>query len=98
MAEPNMTVNALQRWMDTQAFAEYRLDRGHQTVDAVTRRTLRVLRGEASAQEREKVRNFIKRHKKQAAGRKRFGSGAAKVSAHTAALRNWGYDPTGRFS
>ncbi|MEF8939618.1 MAG: hypothetical protein V5A22_07205 [Salinivenus sp.] len=96
MTGPNMTVRGLERWTDTDAFAEYRLDRGHQTVDAVIRRTKRVLRGQGRPGEREKVRQFIKRHKRQSAGQRKYGS--PPVSAHTAALRNWGYDPTGRFS
>jgi len=98
MTDPNMTVRQLEAWTETEAFAEYRADRGPNTVDAVVRRTKRVLRGRASDEDVDKVRAFIKRHKAQTAGAKKYGSGPSKVSAHTAALRNWGYDPTGRFS
>jgi len=98
MARPNMTLGQLERWTDTEAFAEYRLDRGHQTVDAVIRRTKRYLRGEATADEEQKVEAFIARMKADEAGRRKYGSGSGAVSARTAALRNWGYDPTGRFS
>lgn len=98
MTEPNMTLSQLNRWTNTTAFAEYRRYRGHQTVDAVVRRTKRYLRGEASTGEEQKVESFISRHRAQSAGRRKYGSGPGAVSAQTAALRNWGYDPTGRFA
>jgi hypothetical protein len=98
MTDPNMSVAAFDRWTATEAFEEYREYRGPDTVDAVTRRTRAVLTGRASEQNVAKLRAFIKRMKANDAGRQRFGSGPAAVSARTAALRNWGYDPTGRFS
>jgi len=98
MTSPNMTVAQLEAWTDTDAFQEYRNSRGTGTVDDVIRRTKRVLRGTASQADRDKVRSFIARHKQQNAGDPKYGSGPTAVSAHTAALRNWGYDPTGRFT
>jgi len=98
MVKPNMTPSALDEWTATDAFKEYREDRGPAKVDAVLRRTRAVLRGDAAQGNVEKVRNYIKRAKAQNAGPQKYGSGPTAVSARTAALRNWGYDPTGRFS
>jgi len=98
MVKPNMTPSALDEWTATDAFEEYREDRGHQKVDAVLRRTRAVLRGDAAQGNVEKVEAFIARHKAQPSGERKYGSGPTAVSARTAALRNWGYDPTGRFS
>jgi len=97
MAQPNMTVAALDRWTSTEAFREYRAYRGAGTVDTVVARTRRVLAGRGQPGERKKVEQFIARHRAQQAGERKFGSGPSAVSAQTAALRNWGYDPTGRF-
>ena len=96
--KPNMTLAQLDRWTQTQAYREYKQYRGAGQVEAVIARTRRYLRGEASAQERQKVEEFIGRHSAQSAGERKFGRGPSAVSAHTAALRNWGYDPTGRFA
>jgi len=88
----------LRRWKQSEAYAQYRSYRGAGTVDAVVRRTMRVLKGTASDSDTKKLRAYLARAKKGPSGRRRFGSGSSKVSAKTAALRNWGYDPTGRFS
>jgi len=97
MTEPNMTITALREWIATEAFAEYRSSRGPQTVDAVVRRTQRYLRGTASAEEERKVEAFIARMKANSSGAPKYGSGPTAVSGRTASLRNWGFDPTGRF-
>lgn len=98
MPEPNMTLSQLERWTNTQAFQEYKQHRGASTVNAVLRRTRKVIRGTASEQERQKVSSFIARMRANDAGERKFGSGAGAVSARTASLRNWGWDATGRFS
>jgi len=97
MVSPNMTVAAFDRWKDTDAYAEYRSSRGARTVDKVVRRTKRVLNGTASVSDREKLENYLARATKGPAGERRFGQGSKKISAKTAALRNWGYDTSGRF-
>lgn len=61
-------------------------------------RTIRVLKGKARKETCRKMRDFIRRHRKQDPGKIEFGEGGSKVSAHTAGLRNWGYDPTGKYS
>jgi len=96
--KPNMTPASLREWKRSDAYEEYRADRGAVTVDGVVRRTMRVLKGRGRSGERKKVENFIKRHRKQKAGEPKYGSGPTAVSAHTCALRNWGFDPTGRYS
>ena len=98
MPNPNMSPADLRRWKESEAYAEYRSYRGATTVDTVVRRTMRVLKGTASDSDTKKLKAYLARAKKGPAGRRRFGSGRSKVSAKTAALRNWGYDSTGRFS
>ena len=97
MTKPNMSVAAFERWKQTDAYADYRSYRGAKTVDTVVRRTKRVLKGTASESDTEKLENYLARATKGPAGRRRFGEGSSKISAKTAALRNWGYDTTGRF-
>jgi len=96
MATPNMTLTQFQRWTSSQAFRDYKADHDGRQVRAVVNRTERYLRGEASAADKRKVESFIARMKANAAGQRQYGS--PPVSAKTASLRNWGYDPTGRFS
>jgi hypothetical protein len=98
----NMTPRDVRSWMRTEAWADYRDHRDAARYDGYTRyvcrRTIDALTGEASDRIVEKQRRYVKRHRAQEAGRRRFGSGPAAVSGHTAGLRNWGWDPTGRFS
>ena len=98
----NMTPSAIRRWQETQAYKEYRRYRDKKKYNGYTsrvvNRAVRVLRGRASEGSAEKMYQFINRHRGQEGGERRFGSGRTAVSAHTAALRNWGYDPTGRFA
>lgn len=98
MTEPNMTLQQLNRWTQTEAFREYKRHRGAGKVNAVIERTKRYLRGTATPQEQQKVESFISRMKADEAGARDFGSGSSAVSARTASLRNWGYDPTGRYA
>jgi len=97
MPEPNMTVAGFDRWTNSDAYKQYREYRGGENTGPVIRRTRRVLAGTASPEEVRKLKAYLARAKQQDAGPRRFGSGRSKVSAHTAALRNWGYDPTGAF-
>jgi len=97
MVKPNMTVRAFEQWKKTAAYTQYRSYRGAKTVDKVVRRTKRVLRGSASESDTQKLENYLARATKGPAGEPRFGEGRSKISAKTAALRNWGYDTTGRF-
>lgn len=92
--KPNMTISEFNDWLSTIAFDEYRSYRGPQQVDSVVSRTERVLKGESCDDDRDKVRRFIDRMSKQPAGEQRFGEGQSQISARTAALKNWGYDPT----
>lgn len=98
----NMTVRSLKRWRKSEAFRDYRRYRDGQMysgyTDNVVDRAIRVLKGSARPSSCRKMKSFVKRHKKQSAGKKRFGSGGSKISAQTAALRNWGYDPTGKYN
>lgn len=96
--KPNMTLRQLNRWTNSQAFREYRRDHNPAQVAEVLKRTRQYLQGNATPAEEQKVENFISRHSAQEAGRRVYGAGSARVSAQTAALRNWGYDPTGRYS
>jgi len=93
-----MSPRDLRRWKQSEAYAQYRSYRGDATVDKVVRRTMRVLKGTASQSETAKLKAYLARATKGPAGRRRFGSGRSKVSAKTAALRNWGYDTTGRYA
>lgn len=97
MTDPNMTLATYRSWKGTEAFRQYRSDRGRETVATVTRRTERVLRGTGSQQERNKVQSFIARMVANESGTRKYGTGNTAVSARTASLRNWGYCPTGRF-
>lgn len=97
----NMTPAAARRWQKTKAYKDYKRYRDRQKyrgyTDRVVDRAVSVVRGEARPSTCLKMVKFIKRHRKQSAGEKRFGEGGSKVSAHTAGLRNWLFDPTGRF-
>jgi hypothetical protein len=97
MTEPNMSLRSFERWQNSEAYQDYQ---AQYTGDLgpVVRRTKRYLRGSASDSDRRKVESFIARMKEQQAGKRRFGSGSSAVSARTCSLRNWGFDPTGRFS
>jgi len=97
MTQPNMTLKGLDEWTKSEAYQDYRNDYDGDLMPVI-RRTKRYLRGSASDSEREKVESFISRMKAQEAGERRYGSGSSAVSARTAALRNWGFDPTGRYS
>jgi len=92
-----MTPTTFREWQDTQAFRDYRSDYDGD-LSVVLSRTSQVLRGSASTRQREKVDSFVSRMKRQDAGMRQYGSGRTAVSARTAALRNWGFDPTGRFT
>lgn len=92
-----MTVRGLDRWLDSEAYADYRARHDSRNVTIVVQRTRRVLEGRATAGDRQKVESFINRMSAVDAGARVNGSGAAAVSNRTAALRNWGRDPTGRF-
>lgn len=92
-SKPNMTVNEFHEWLDTIAFDEYRSYRGPQKVDSVVSRTERVLKGNGDDNDRRKVTAFISRMSEQSAGSTRFGEKGQQISARTAALKNWGYDP-----
>lgn len=100
--KPNMTVAGMRQWRNTEAYAEYKKYRDKQRyrgyTDYVADRALSVIQNDASEKARKKVTSYIARHKKQSAGRRKYGSGNTAVSAHTAALRNWGYDSTGRYT
>jgi len=97
MPDQNMSVRSFKRWQRSEAFAEYRADRGAAIVDEVTDRTMRVLRGNGSGADAAKVSSYLARATRGPAGEAKYGTGPSKVSARTAALRNWGYDPTGRY-
>jgi hypothetical protein len=91
MTEPNMTLAEFNRWTNSAAFRQYKQDRGAGKVNEVVQRTRRYLRGEASAQEEQKVESFISRMKADTAGERKYGN--PPISARTAALKNWAYDP-----
>jgi len=93
MPEPNMTLAEFERWLASPAHQQYKADRGAAQVNEVVDRTRRVLRGEASAAERQKVEGFIARMKADQAGERKYGDGRGKISARTASLLNWGYNP-----
>lgn len=98
----NMTPRSARSWQETEAYNEYRRYRDGQRysgyTDGVVDRAIRVYNGVASKQEAEKVYSYLSRTEGAEAGDRRFGSGRSKVSAETAAQRNWLRDPTGRFS
>jgi len=91
MTKPNMTLAEFNRWTNSTAFKQYKADRGAQKVNAVIRRTRKYLKGNASKSDRQKVESFISRMKGNAAGERKYGS--PPVSAKTASLKNWAYDP-----
>jgi hypothetical protein len=98
-----MTVAGMKKWRNSRAFKQYAAYHDDQpwadeTADQIWKRALKVVEGEASKGEREKVMSYISRHSEQEAGERKYGEGSSSVSAHTAALRNWGFDPTGRYT
>lgn len=101
MTQPNMTVRGMQRWMDSEAWAAYRRYRDRQRyrgyVRTVSERALAVIRGTATAQQEQKVEQYLSRAVPQfratGAGEQQF----AGVAANVCALRNWGYDPYGTY-
>lgn len=90
-----MTLSQFNRWTNSQAFKEYKQDHDGRQVRAVVNRTKKYLKGTASKAEEQKVESFIARMKANSAGERKYGN--PPVSAKTASLRNWGYDPTGRY-
>ncbi len=96
MAKPNMSLSAFNRWTNSKAFKEYKADHDGRKVNAVVARTRRYLNGNASKSEEKKVESFISRMKANSAGKRKYGS--PPISAKTASLRNWGFDPTGKYS
>ncbi|MFB6088374.1 MAG: hypothetical protein ABEK36_01195 [Candidatus Aenigmatarchaeota archaeon] len=94
----NMTVGQIERWTNTQAYRDYRKYRDGQKYQGYTRnvveRAKSVARGTATKSQCEKVYSYLSRAKRINSGKRKFGKGRRKVSANTAALRNWGYDPT----
>lgn len=95
MAKPNMTLSQFNQWTNSQAFKEYKQDHDGRTVNAVVNRTRRYLNGNASKAEEQKVESFISRMKANSAGERKYGN--PPISAKTASLRNWGFDPAGRY-
>jgi len=93
MTEPNMTLTEFSRWTNSQAFRQYKADRGGNKVNAVVRRTRKYLKGNASESEQQKVESFISRMKADTAGERKYGEGQGKISARTASLLNWGWNP-----
>lgn len=103
MPKPNMTAQGMKNWRNSEAYKEYReyhddQEWADESVRQISNRALRVIKGEATEEEAEQVKNYISRAKEQDAGEPLYGEGRSKVSARTAALRNWGYDPTGRYT
>lgn len=96
-----MTPAQIRKWQQSKAYKDYRKYRDGQRYSGYTGnvvdRAIRVLKGSARPSDCLKMAKFIKRHRKQESGEKRFGKGRSKISAHTAGLRNWGYDPTGKY-
>lgn len=97
-----MSPEGFKQWVETAAAKQWKRNRDQArypgyVMRTVYPRTLKVLRGNGTEEERSKVRRFIGRHKQQDSGDRILGRGARKVSKRTAALRWWGYDPTGRF-
>jgi hypothetical protein len=92
-----MTVETLDAWTSTAAFREYRRRHDASDVDVVVARTRRYLDGSATTDEVAKVESFVSRMKQVPAGPTVNGSGPTAVSDRSASLRNWGFDPTGRF-
>jgi len=92
-----MTLKGFDAWTKSEAYKDYRNDYSGDLAPVI-RRTRRYLRGSASDREQAKVQSFISRMKAQEAGERKYGSGSSAVSARTAALRNWGFDPTERYS
>jgi len=92
-----MSLRGFDRWTKSDAYKEYKADYDGNLMPVI-HRTKRYIRGNASERERDKVESFISRMKQQPAGERKYGSGSSAVSARTAALRNWGFDPTGRYS
>lgn len=95
-----MTLAQGKQWLNTPAAQDYlrrHPDKSRGYVLELMRRADRVRRGQATAKEEQTVTSFIARMKGVSAGRKVNGSGASAVSDRTASLRNWLYDPTGRY-
>lgn len=92
-----MSLRGLDQWTKSEAYQDYKRDYDGD-LNVVIHRTRRYIRGNASERDREKVESFISRMKAQEAGERKYGSGSSAVSARTAALRNWGFDPTERYS
>jgi hypothetical protein len=98
-----MSPEGMKEWRESEAYKDYKKYHDSQewadeTVREISNRALRVIKGEATEKEEEKVKNYLSRASEQEAGDRIYGKGRAKISARTAALRNWGLDPTGKYS
>lgn len=101
MTEPNMTLDGMDRWTNTDAYkeyAEYHADhiypeKASSPLSEVVRRAREVIRHGEASKHYEKVTGYNARalgsYKKHGAGSKKF-SGVAK---NVCALRCWGFDP-----
>ena len=98
----NMTPSSARKWQQTKAYKEYKEYRDDTRyegyTDSVVSRAVEVYRGNATKGEAQKVYQYLSRTRGAEAGERRFGEGRTKVSAETAAQRNWLRDPSGRFS
>lgn len=98
----NMTPSSARKWQQSEAYQDYRMYRDKERYNGYTEgvvdRAIKVYRGKASKSEAKKVYSYLKRTRGAEAGDKRFGSGNSKVSAETAAQRNWLRDPSGRYT
>lgn len=97
-----MTPASARKWQRSEAYQNYRIYRDDQRyqgyTDRVVDRAIEVYKGRATKAEAEKVYLYLKRTKGAEAGERKYGSGRTKVSAETAAQRNWLRDRTGRYS
>lgn len=107
MTEPNMTLSAMQRWTDTEAYeqyaeyhAEYVYGKGKasEPLSQVVHRARQVIQHGESSKYYDKVTGYNSRalgsYRKHGAGQRKF----AGVSKNVCALRCWGYDPHGTYT
>lgn len=107
MTEPNMTLDGMTKWVNSDAFeayAEYHDKHIHgkgkaaSSVDEVVRRARQVIRHGESSKHYSKVTGYNARalasYKKHGAGSRKFNG----VAKNVCALRCWGYDPYGTYT
>lgn len=107
MVEPNMTLEGMKRWTNSEAYKQYSdyhqknvygKDKADSKLSEVVRRARQVIMHGESSKHYQKVTGYNARAK---ASYEKHGAGSRKfdgIAKNVCALRCWGYDPYGTYT